>query len=175
MLDVLSAAEDVKALVAQQGVDAWVDSRRHYKPGQKFAHWEFRGVMLRVEVGPEDLAAGVCRVCRSTTPGDYLTVEKKRVKLPPAGGRSLLLALKEWGLTQIEVERRDGDSAEEEDAADGVVERVAVKPPKGKVIAASTGSKEADEDEDLAGNWAPRVAQKAEKKFKHGAKTHGKK
>merc|ERR1712014_484700 len=92
-LDVIGAAEDVKACVAQQGVDAWVDSRRHYTPGQKFAHWEYRGVMLRIEIGPDDFKSGVCRLCRSKTPGDYQSVERKRIRLPPAGARRLLLSL----------------------------------------------------------------------------------
>ncbi|CAE7942455.1 proS [Symbiodinium necroappetens] len=112
-LDVLQAAENVKACLAQQGLDVWLDSRRHLTPGQKFSHWEHRGVMLRVEIGPQDLQAQVCQVCKAKTAGDYQSVERKQVPLPPAGARSLLLRLKEWGLSQLDVERRDGDSEDE--------------------------------------------------------------
>merc|ERR1712032_277978 len=103
--------------ISQQGVDAWIDSRRHLTPGQKFAHWEFRGVMTRVEIGPEDFAKGVCMVCKAKEAGDYKSVEKRKVRLPPAGNRALLLALKEFGMSKIDIERREGDSADEGDEA----------------------------------------------------------
>lgn len=151
-LDVLKAAEDIKACVAQQGVDVWLDSRRHYTPGQKFAHWEHRGVMLRIEVGPDDVQSGVCRVCCAKTPGDYRSVERKRVKLPPKGARALLLTLKEWGLSGIEVERRSGDS-EGEDAD---------TQQKGPV------ADEAGAD-NLEGNWTPRVGVDETSKQKDGS------
>lgn len=161
--EVLRAAEDVKACIAQQGVDVFLDARRHYSPGQKFAHWEHRGVMLRVEVGPEDLSAGVCRVCRCQTPGDYKSVERRKVRLPPAGARKLLLLLKDWGLEKIAVERRkdepvEGDEVEDEDIA---VAASARKLSTG----AGNGGQPAGPD-DLEGNWAPRdvTAKSSEKR-----------
>mmetsp|Transcript_23265 Transcript_23265/g.60442 ORF Transcript_23265/g.60442 Transcript_23265/m.60442 type:complete len:371 (-) Transcript_23265:80-1192(-) len=168
-LGVQRAAEDVKACVAQQGVDVWVDSRRQYTPGQKFAHWEYRGVMLRVEVGPEDLEKGVCRVCRVKTPGDYKSVERKLVKLPPVGARKLLLTLKEWGLDSIEIERREGDDEEGDEDDEGEM----VSYGNSKVGAEGAGASTADDQDDAGGNWAPRVAEKAErrdKKKKYGGK-----
>eukprot|EP00747_Dinoflagellata_sp_TGD_P197297 gnl/TRDRNA2_/TRDRNA2_68500_c0_seq1.p1 gnl/TRDRNA2_/TRDRNA2_68500_c0~~gnl/TRDRNA2_/TRDRNA2_68500_c0_seq1.p1 ORF type:complete len:388 (+),score=136.65 gnl/TRDRNA2_/TRDRNA2_68500_c0_seq1:57-1220(+) len=150
--DIHQAAADVKALLMQQGVDAWVDSRREYTPGQKFAHWEHRGVLLRVEVGPEDVKAGVCRVCRASTPGDYQSVERKRVRLPPGGGRALLLKLKEWGLSKIEITRRPGDSEDEEENGELPAKKPAVAEKKN--ISKAT----ADALEDVEGNWAPREA-----------------
>ncbi|CAK8998224.1 unnamed protein product [Durusdinium trenchii] len=138
-LDVLKAAEDIKACLSQQGLDVWLDSRRHLTPGQKFAHWEHRGVLLRVEVGPDDLKAGVCQVCLAHTPGDYQSVEKKRVRLPPAGTRALLLRLKEWGV-DLEIDRRSGDSEDEAEA------EAVPRPTKG----------EAELLSDVQGNWSPR-------------------
>ncbi|MCH7472411.1 proline--tRNA ligase [bacterium] len=35
-----------------------VDEREGFRPGYKFAHWELRGVPLRIEVGPRDIAQG---------------------------------------------------------------------------------------------------------------------
>jgi len=151
-LDVLKAAEDIKACLSQQGLDVWLDGRRHLTPGQKFAHWEHRGVLLRVEIGPEDLKAGVCRVCLAQTPGDYQSVQRKRVGLPPAGTRSLLLRLKEWGLEQLEIERRDGDS--EEEAPEVAQAR------EGKT---TVQTNEAPILEDVQGNWTPRVQQRQDK------------
>lgn len=47
------------------GVRAEVDARRSYTPGWKFNWWEMKGVPLRLEVGPKDMAQGTCRmVCR---------------------------------------------------------------------------------------------------------------
>jgi len=157
-LDVQKAAEDIKALVAQQGADVWVDSRRQYTPGQKFAHWEHRGVMLRIEVGPEDLEKGLCRVCKAKEPGEYKSVERKKVRLPPDGARKLLLTLKEWGLDMIQLQRlpRDDEEADEDEE-----ELAAEAMAKQKEKAAG-----GDEDEDVGGNWAPRMAAKAEKENK---------
>jgi prolyl-tRNA synthetase len=41
-----------------------VDGRENYKPGWKFNEWEMKGVPLRVELGPKDLAAGHVVVAR---------------------------------------------------------------------------------------------------------------
>merc|ERR1712194_300786 len=125
-LDIQKAAEDIKVCVAQQGVDAWIDSRRQFTPGQKF-HWEFRGVMLRIEIGPEDVEKGLCRICKAETAGDYQSVKKKSVRLPPGGGRKMLLTLKEWGLDKIGVDRREGE--EDDDSEDEPV----VYAPKGNM------------------------------------------
>lgn len=158
-LDVLKAAEDIKACLSQQGLDVWLDSRRHLTSGQKFAHWEHRGVLLHVEIGPEDLKAGVCQVCLAHTPGDYKSVQRKRVGLPPSGTRSLLLRLKEWGLEQLEIERRAGDSDEEAsdaEAPQGKKEKILAKAP---ALA-----------EDVQGNWSPRIQERGAKGTKAGKK-----
>jgi len=135
--------------LAQQGLDVWVDSRRHYTPGQKFAHWEFRGVMTRIEIGPEDLTAGMLRLCRAKEAGDYKSVEKKRLRLPPAGARGILLALKDWG-HKLEVERRDGEGDDDSDHE---------APPVTFKATARDGNPSApDPEEDLGGNYKPRVS-----------------
>lgn len=154
-LDVLGAAEDIKACIAQQGYDVWVDARRHYSPGQKFAHWEFRGVLLRVEVGPDDVQAGVCRLCKAITPGDYKTVERKTVRLPPRGARALLLALKDWGMDKIEVERRKGDSDEEHLDEE---ELKAEKKAEAETVPV--------QEKELQGNYTPHTPSKAATKAK---------
>jgi prolyl-tRNA synthetase len=41
-----------------------VDARIQHKPGWKFAEWELRGVPVRVELGPKDLAQGVVTLVR---------------------------------------------------------------------------------------------------------------
>lgn len=50
-----------------QGIRVKVDAREQYKPGWKFAEWELRGVPVRVEVGPRDLANGQVTLVRRDT------------------------------------------------------------------------------------------------------------
>ncbi len=47
-----------RILTGQADLDVWVDSRRQYTPGQKFAFWEHKGAKYRVEIGPKDLEKG---------------------------------------------------------------------------------------------------------------------
>ena len=41
-----------------------LDDREQYKPGWKFNEWELKGVPLRVEIGPRDVAEGQCVFAR---------------------------------------------------------------------------------------------------------------
>jgi prolyl-tRNA synthetase len=69
---VLAAARRIRD---ELGVDVRVriDERDDRTPGYKFNHWELRGVPVRIELGPRDLAAGqVVLVLRDT--GEKLTV-----------------------------------------------------------------------------------------------------
>jgi prolyl-tRNA synthetase len=44
-----------------------VDDRVGIKPGAKYYHWELRGIPLRLEIGPRDLAANQCMLVRRDT------------------------------------------------------------------------------------------------------------
>lgn len=44
-----------------------VDKRQNYTPGWKYNWWELKGVPLRIEVGPKDIAKGSCRIVRRDT------------------------------------------------------------------------------------------------------------
>jgi prolyl-tRNA synthetase len=46
-----------------------VDDREQYQPGFKFNEWEMRGVPVRVELGPKDLAKEACVLARRDLPG----------------------------------------------------------------------------------------------------------
>ncbi|MDE2772429.1 MAG: proline--tRNA ligase [Gemmatimonadota bacterium] len=48
-------AEELRAILADQGVRAKVDRRSHLSPGAKFYEWERKGVPFRMELGPRDL------------------------------------------------------------------------------------------------------------------------
>ncbi|MBM4033989.1 MAG: proline--tRNA ligase [Planctomycetes bacterium] len=44
-----------------------LDDREQYKPGWKFNEWELKGVPLRIEIGPRDVAAGQVMFARRDT------------------------------------------------------------------------------------------------------------
>lgn len=62
-------AAAVTATLSRNGVRSKHDDRDVYTPAWKFAHWEQKGVPLRVEVGPRDVAGGVVTVVRRDTGG----------------------------------------------------------------------------------------------------------
>ena len=50
-----------------------IDDRDQYKPGFKFNDWELKGVPIRVEIGPRDVASGTVVAARRDT-GEKLTL-----------------------------------------------------------------------------------------------------
>lgn len=59
---IYAAASDLTDKLKAAGVKATADLRDNVTPGWKFNHWELKGVPVRFEVGPKDLAAGEVRV-----------------------------------------------------------------------------------------------------------------
>lgn len=53
----LRTADQLQQRLEQQGVRVHVDNDSHKTPGAKFYHWELKGVPLRIELGPRDIAA----------------------------------------------------------------------------------------------------------------------
>jgi prolyl-tRNA synthetase len=72
---VLAVANEVGTDVATAGIRVRVDDREHQRPGYKFAEWELKGVPVRVELGPRDVAAG------SATVASRLGGEREQVPL----------------------------------------------------------------------------------------------
>jgi len=64
---VLEAVEQLRAQLADFRLK--VDDRDDVSPGFKFNDWELRGVPLRVEVGPKDVAKGTVMLARRDQPG----------------------------------------------------------------------------------------------------------
>ena len=54
---VLGVAENVRADLAALGIRVRLDDRDQHRPGYKFAEWELKGVPIRIELGPRDVAA----------------------------------------------------------------------------------------------------------------------
>ncbi|XP_070033939.1 proline--tRNA ligase, cytoplasmic-like isoform X3 [Nicotiana tomentosiformis] len=48
----------------ESGIRAEADYRDNYSPGWKYSHWEMKGVPLRIEIGPKDLANNQLRAVR---------------------------------------------------------------------------------------------------------------
>ncbi|KAK7266507.1 hypothetical protein RIF29_19151 [Crotalaria pallida] len=58
-VDIQAIFNPVSATVntlSEASVRAESDSRDNYSPGWKYSHWEMKGVPLRIEIGPNDLA-----------------------------------------------------------------------------------------------------------------------
>jgi prolyl-tRNA synthetase len=75
---VLGAAQQLSASIRDLPLREWlnyepvtvkVDDREQYQPGYKFNEWEIKGVPVRVELGPKDLAKGACVLARRDLPG----------------------------------------------------------------------------------------------------------
>lgn len=71
---VLPEAEELARKLRDAGIRVKVDTR-DLRPGEKFFHWEKKGVPVRIELGPKDLEAGTAMVARRDES------EKRAVKL----------------------------------------------------------------------------------------------
>jgi prolyl-tRNA synthetase len=72
---VLEAANRLVDELGATGVRARLDDRDQMRPGFKFAEWELKGVPLRLEVGPKDVANGETRMANRATG------EKQQIKI----------------------------------------------------------------------------------------------
>ncbi len=65
---VMEAVERIRGLL-EASVRVKVDDREWLTPGFKFNDWELRGVPLRMEIGPRDVAKGSVALARRDVPG----------------------------------------------------------------------------------------------------------
>ena len=70
---VYAKGAELAAALRERGLEVELDQREEMKPGAKYFHWEQRGVPVRLELGPRDLAAGHVMLKRRDT-GDKQTV-----------------------------------------------------------------------------------------------------
>jgi prolyl-tRNA synthetase len=68
---------------------AKVDDREQFQPGYKFNEWEVKGVPIRVELGPKDLANNACVLARRDLPGK----ESKEMGVPLASAANRIFEL----------------------------------------------------------------------------------
>ncbi|MDQ2818009.1 MAG: His/Gly/Thr/Pro-type tRNA ligase C-terminal domain-containing protein, partial [Candidatus Eremiobacteraeota bacterium] len=65
---VLTAARELRAEL-EPAARVLLDDRAEHSAPWKFNEWEMRGVPLRIEIGPRDIAAGSVTIARRDTPG----------------------------------------------------------------------------------------------------------
>jgi prolyl-tRNA synthetase len=58
------AANNMALALKKAGIKVKADTRDNYTPGWKYNHWEVKGVPLRLEIGPKDLAKNETRAVR---------------------------------------------------------------------------------------------------------------
>ncbi len=66
---VLAAANELKKTLLAAGIRVKLDDRDSLTPGFKFNDWEMKGVPLRVEIGPKDIANNTVALARRDRPG----------------------------------------------------------------------------------------------------------
>ena len=66
---VFEAARNIRDGLVAAGIRVRMDEREGTSPGFKFNDWEMRGVPLRIEIGPKDVAKGSVVLARRDRPG----------------------------------------------------------------------------------------------------------
>jgi prolyl-tRNA synthetase len=79
---VLDAARKLKAALVKANIRVTLDEREGQSPGWKFNDWEMRGVPLRVELGPKDVAKQAAILARRDRPGREGKISTALADLP---------------------------------------------------------------------------------------------
>ncbi|OQW96759.1 MAG: proline--tRNA ligase [Verrucomicrobia bacterium A1] len=77
---VIEAAKRIQADLAGAGIRVKLDERDGFTPGFKFNDWEMRGVPIRIEIGPKDVAKASVVLARRDKPG-----REGKIFVPQAG------------------------------------------------------------------------------------------
>ncbi len=112
---VLEAAESIRKRLEGQ-IRIKVDDRAEFSPGWKYNDWEMRGVPLRLELGPRDLAQQQVMAARRDIPG-----KAGKSLIPMAGLEQAipeLLVTIQQGIYQKALDFRNAHTRDVESAAD---------------------------------------------------------
>jgi len=77
---VFKTAKELKVQLIKANLRVTLDEREGFSPGWKFNEWEMRGVPVRVELGPKDVAKQAAMLARRDRPG-----KEGKVSAPLAG------------------------------------------------------------------------------------------
>jgi prolyl-tRNA synthetase len=64
---VLANCKEIQSKLKGVSVRCHLDDRDNFTPGYKFNHWELRGVPIRLNIGPKDVANNVVEIVRRDT------------------------------------------------------------------------------------------------------------
>ena len=67
LAEISEKAEIIKKALVAKGISVKYDDRDTQKPGWKFAEYEFKGVPVRIAIGPRDIENGTVEVARRDT------------------------------------------------------------------------------------------------------------
>ena len=110
---VIDAARKIRAEMIAADIRVKMDERDGMSPGFKFNDWEMRGVPLRVELGPKDVASGNAVLSRRDRPG-----REGKVSVPQQGITAVverLLVEIQDALFQRALDFRNSNTAEPKD------------------------------------------------------------
>ncbi|OWB81039.1 hypothetical protein B5S32_g5383 [[Candida] boidinii] len=80
---VYTACKELESRLKSNGVRTVSDYRDNYSPGWKFSNWELKGVPVRIEVGPKDIAnKSVLAVRRDNGAKVSISLDEIDTKLP---------------------------------------------------------------------------------------------
>ncbi|KAK6894972.1 putative proline--tRNA ligase [Candida tropicalis] len=81
--DINEGAQKIEKTLQDAGIRATGDYREIYNPGWKFADWELKGVPLRLEFGPKDLAGNQVTVVRRNDGKKYtVKLDELQTEIP---------------------------------------------------------------------------------------------
>jgi prolyl-tRNA synthetase len=79
-LKVIKKSNKVKERLEKAGLKVILDDREEYTPGWKFNEWELKGIPIRIEVGPKDVANKQVIAVRRDTFEKIVVEDKEMVK-----------------------------------------------------------------------------------------------
>ena len=110
---VFEAAQKIRAELVAADIRVKMDERDGMSPGFKFNDWEMRGVPLRIELGPKDVASGNVVLSRRDRPGreGKISVSQQGIAVVAA---KLLIEIQD-ALFQRALDFRKSNTAEPKD------------------------------------------------------------
>lgn len=109
---VLAKAKEIAAKLDEAGLRVELDTSDK-RPGEKFYFWEMKGVPLRVEIGPRDLAEKKVMVFRRDTEKKIAVAEKDLIKEVEKQGKELSENLRKTALKNFDGLIKDVKSVDE--------------------------------------------------------------
>jgi prolyl-tRNA synthetase len=109
---VLEKAKELAQLLEEEGYRVELDANDK-RPGEKFYYWEMKGVPLRIEIGPRDLAEKKFMLYRRDTEKKTAVNEKDLIKVVKEEGKDLSENLKKNAMKSFEGLIKDVKNIEE--------------------------------------------------------------